>query len=117
MYENISLIKEVNELLSRKESEKLANEYLQKINLSNIGDSRLSQCSTVEIFYTMFIRALMTKESDVIILSPFLIMKNLRDMKKVMENMNLLNTTKKILIFDTIINEDRYKGCPCHMIK
>lgn len=118
MYENISLIKEVNELLSIKEAQKIADDYLKRINLSHIGLFRVSGCSSIEIFYTMFIRALMTKERTVIIITPLSLIKNLRDVESVIQNMNLLNSEKKnIFILDTITNETRYKGCSCHIIK
>ncbi len=118
IHENISLIKEVNELLSRKKSEKIADEYLEKINLAHIGLLRLSQCSSIEIFYTMFIRALMTKERKIIIVTPLSLIKNLRDIKELVQNINILNIHKKdILILDTITNENQYKGCRCHIIK
>lgn len=118
MYENISLIKQVHELISVEKSEMIADEYLKKIELSLIGLLRKSQCSSLEIFYTMFIRALMTDKRTIIIQSPLSLIKNLRDVEIVIQNIILLNSeNKNILILDTITNETRYKGCSCRIIK
>lgn len=117
MLENIALIKEVHELLPRAEAEALANSYLQKIDLSNIGTNRLNQCNSIEIFYCMFIRALMCKESNVIILTPFYLIDNLEDIHSVIEKIDILNDNKNILILDSIKNEIQYEGSLCHIVK
>lgn len=118
MYENIALIKEFHEHLPTKEAQLQANEYLKKIQLENIGLKRVTQCTEVEIFYVMFIRALMTKEMSLIIASPFSITNSLVDVKTVMDNISTLNSEKKnILILDVKSNEPHYKGSLCNMIK
>ncbi len=118
MCENISLIKEVNERLSRKKAEKIADDYLQKINLTKVASARVSQCSSLEIFYTMFIRALMTKEKNIIIARPLSLIQNSKELEKIIQNLHILNAdSKNIIILDTITNESRYKGFSCHIIK
>ena len=49
----------MNELLSKK-VESIANEYLKLLNLPDIEVKRKSQCTSIEIFYTMLIRAFMS---------------------------------------------------------
>jgi len=104
--------------MSVKDAQAIANEYLQMIELSHIGLFRKSQCTSLELFYTMFIRALMTNKRTIIIRSPLSLIKNLRDVEIILQNMILLNLeNKNILILDTITNETRYKGCSCRIIK
>ena len=117
MLENIALIKEVHELLPTKLAQKEASEYLQIIGLGDIGLNRLTQCSSLDIFYILIIRALMTKEMNVIIVTPFHLVDNLRDMESVLANIQKLNDKKNILILDTISNETHYKGCSCNIVK
>ena len=117
MLENIALIKEVHELISIDEAEEIANKALSKIGLSNIGLFRLNQCSSMDVFYVMLIRALMTKEMNVIIVTPFALIKNIRNIKKVIDNINILNSEKTIYLLDDIANETHYKGCSCHIVK
>jgi len=117
MLENIALIKEVHELLGREKAEALANEYLQKIGLSHIGLYRLNQCSDVEIFYVMYIRALMSKATDVIITTPFSLISNLRDIEPIIATLKLLGSEKNIFILDSVINELHYKEKSCHIVK
>jgi len=117
MNENIALIKEVHKHLQIKEAEDIATKYLNKINLSKIGLLRLSQCKPIEIFYVMYIRALMMPEKNLVIVSPFNIIRNVKNMQDVIENLAILNDDKNILIIDTITNESRYKGVRCNMIK
>ena len=104
-------------MLSINEAQKIANEYLIKLNMQHIGLLRKSQCSSIEIFFTMFIRALMSKKKTIIIESPLLIINNIRDIEIIIQKIDLLNNDKKILIIDTIANEAHYKGCTCHIIK
>jgi len=103
--------------LSIKDSEEIANEYLRKISLEHISSFRKSQCSNLEIFYVMIIRALMTKQPNILIIYPISIIKNFREIEIIIENINLLNNGKNITILDTITNETHYKGCTCHIIK
>lgn len=117
MLENIALIKEVHELLSIEKAENTANEYLAKIGLSQIGLKRLNQCTSVEIFYVMFIRALMSKEMNVIIATPFYLISNLRDIQPILDNIEILNENKNIFIFDNITNKSHYEGSSCPIVK
>ena len=117
MIENIALIKEVHEHMPTSLAQKEALDYLSKINLQNIGKNRLTQCKSLEIFYISFIRALMTKEMNVIIVTPFHLIDNLREINTILASIEKLEVQKNILIFDTFSNETHYKGCSCNIIK
>jgi len=117
MYVNIALIKEVHEHLATPLAQKEASDYLKKIGLDDIGLKRVSECGNLEIFYVMFIRALMSKEMTVIIISPFLITTNVGDMKSIINNLSILNSEKNILILDLDSNKIDYKDCLCNIIE
>lgn len=117
MLENIALIKEVHELLSIEKAENIAKESLEKIGLSHIGLNRLNQCSSLEVFYVMFIRALMSRDMNVIITTPFSLISNLRDIQPILDNIEILNTHKNIFIFDNITNKSHYEGSSCPIVK
>ncbi len=117
MVENIALIQEFHQLLSINKAESIAYKQLEKIQLSHISTNRLHECSSLEIFYVMFIRALMTQEMDVIICSPLLLIGELQNMKNVINTLIFLNERKNILILDTQTNEIHYEGCLCHIAK
>ena len=117
MLENIAIVKEVHEHMTTPKAQQLANDTLDKINLSRIGLYRAPKCSTMEIFYVMFIRALMTKETTVIIEIPHSVMENLNELQATFDNLNILKMSKNILILDIIDNETYYEGCSCNIIK
>ncbi len=117
MIENIALIKEVIFRMSTKNAQEIAEKSLQAIELSNIALFRIQECSDLEIFYVMFIRALMSREKNIIISSPYLIIKELIDINKLVEKIDILNKDKEIIILDTQSNSMHYKGCLCNTIK
>ncbi len=109
MLENIALIKEVIELMPTQEAQSLAKEELSKINLSHLGAYRVGQCSSLEIFYIMFIRAMMTKDTHILIDMPYTIIDNLENINEVIDNIQLLKyEDKKIFVLDTVNHESRY---------
>ena len=64
--ENISLIKEVHEFMPREEAQNQASDLLSKIDLKHIALYRANECSVIEIFYVMFMRALMTSDKNIL---------------------------------------------------
>lgn len=117
MLENIALIKEVHELLPTEKAQALALSYLDKIALAQIGLNRQNQCSSLEIFYVMLVRALMTQDINVIIVTPFSLIAKLKDISTIIENIQILNNDKNIYILDNITNEHHYIGTACHIVK
>ena len=117
MLENIALIREVHKHLPTKEAQAEARESLRKIDLENISLNRLNQCNSYEIFCVCLIRALMTKEADVIIVTPFHLIDNLREIQTIVSVIEKLEVQKNILILDTISNETHYKDSSCNIVK
>lgn len=117
MLENIAIIKEVHEYFKTKDAQNLASEYLKKIGAENIALYRIEQCNQLEIFYVMFIRALMSKRENIIIVKPFSLINNLINIHTICDIMNKVNNNKNIFIFDSLANEIHYKGYPCLTIK
>jgi len=116
MLENIALIKEVHQHTPIQEAEEEAQYHLAKIGLDNISKNRIVQCSKIEIFYVMLIRALMTEDKNIVIVLPFSITNNLTDVKGFIDNIEILND-KNILILDLYTNESKYKDTLCNTIK
>ncbi len=116
MLENIALIKEVHQHTPIQEAEEEAQYYLAKIKLDNISKNRIVQCSKLEIFYVMLIRALMTNENNIVILLPFSITNDLTDVKGFIDKIEVLNN-KNILILDLHTNKSKYKDTLCNIIK
>jgi len=117
MLENIALIKEVHEHMPTALAQEEAREALKKIDMENIALNRLNQCNSYEVFCVCLIRALMTKELDVIIVSPFHLIDNLRDIQTIVSSVQMLEVKKNILILDTISNETHYKESSCNIVK
>jgi len=117
MLENIALIKEVHEHMPTQKAQEEAKTFLEKIGLENIGLNRLNQCNSYEVFCVALIRALMTKEMNVIIVSPFHLIDNLRDIESVISTIQKLELKKNILILDTLSNEIHYKESSCNIVK
>ena len=117
MLENISLIKEVHEHMPIEKSQELAMEFLNRVNLSNISLNRIHECSTLEIFYVMFIRALMSSEKRVIIEVTSSVVESLVHMQNVLNGIELLNIGKEIVILDLKERETYYKESRCNIIK
>ena len=116
MCENISLIKEVHHLISTTKAKALAMECLKKLSLEDIAFKRPTQCDDTQKFYVMFIRALMCDVSTVIILDPSRLINTLKDIKAIIENIEVLSE-KSVIILDTFSNEVHYEGCSCHILR
>ena len=117
MLENIALIKEIHEHMATLKAQEIARELLKKISYEHIALSRVSACSPTEIFYIQFIRALMMKEDDILIVTPYSLIDNLRNINVIIENINILTDKKNILIVDILNNEIHYKGTTCNIVK
>lgn len=118
MLENIALIKEVHHLTPTSIAQAEAIELLSIIALENIGRNRLNQCTSLEVFYVMFIRAMMSDEENISIITPFFLIKKLSEIDSVLENIARINNgVKNIIILDTLTNQSHYKGDLCNIIK
>ncbi|MFT7005399.1 MAG: ABC-type lipopolysaccharide export system ATPase subunit [Sulfurimonas sp.] len=117
MLENIALIKEVHNNLATPIAQKEAGEYLDKLGLLDISLNRINQCNSMDIFHVCLIRALMTKETNIIIVTPFHLIDNLRDISTLVSSIETLDIKKNILIIDTISNKTHYKGSSCNIVE
>ena len=94
-----------------KKAQELAKEQLLKLNLSHIENYRVAQCSSLEIFYSMLIRAIMTKDGHILIKMPYTLIDNLENIDELIENIQLLEfQNKKIFILDTVNHQSRYSN-------
>lgn len=118
MLENIALIKEFHEHMPTSQAQSIAKEYLQKLGLAHIGSYRANQCTSLELFYVMVIRALMPRTKDILIVTPLMLIKKIDSMNAIIETLEQLNDgKKKITIVDTLSNKLYYKGCRCNIIE
>ncbi|MEA1982918.1 MAG: hypothetical protein U9N39_05175 [Campylobacterota bacterium] len=115
--ENIAIIKEVHENMNTKQAQIVAQESLDRISLPHIGFKRSNECSIMELFYVMVIRACMSKESRIIIQTPEKLIGNLKNIHVALEKITLLDFKKEILIVDTIDNKNFYKGSLCNIVE
>ena len=117
MLENIALIKEVHEHLATLKAQEIARAMLKKISQDHLSLYRVSSCTPIEIFYVQFIRAVMMKENKIMIVTPFSLIDNLRNINVIIENIKILTDTKHILIVDMLSNEIHYEGTACNTVK
>jgi len=117
MKENIALIREVHHKTPRLEAESEAQKALEKISLGRIGSKRQNECSKLEIFYVMLVRALFSDPKTVVIKRPFSLVDSLLVIDRIIDNTALLNREKAIIILDTKTNYSRYKDCKCNITK
>jgi len=103
--------------MPRSKAEKIARDFLSKVDLEHIEFKRENQCTIVELFYVMFIRALMSKNEYIFIEVKHSVLESLKDIKSVFQNINLLKGDKNIFILDLLENENYYKGSLCNIVK
>ena len=115
--ENIAIIKEVHENMKVLKAQQLAEKTLETIGLGSLGLKRPEECFTNDIFFIMLIRAMMCKEKTIIIESPETMLESLKDIAKVLERIDLLESSKRVLFLDIQNNENYYKGTKCTIIK
>ncbi|MEA2073661.1 MAG: hypothetical protein U9O86_08755 [Campylobacterota bacterium] len=103
--------------MNTKKAQTLAQESLDRISLSHIGLKRSNECSIMELFYVMVIRACMSKESRIIMQTPGKLIGNLKNIHVALEKVTLLEFKKEILIVDTTDNKNFYKGSLCNIVE
>ena len=78
---------------------------------------RPEECSSWEVFLVCLIRATMTKDTHVIIVTPFHLIDDLESFKTILDAIKKLDIQKKISVFDIVSNKIHYEGYPCITIK
>jgi len=79
IYMNIALIKQYHENMPRREAERLAVEYLKRLDLGHIAHKRNPALSPEERFCAMLLRAAMVKDAMILIDQPFKIISHLKN--------------------------------------
>ncbi|QOP40274.1 hypothetical protein [Sulfurimonas marina] len=108
MKENIALIREVHHNLDLRLAEEEAVAMLKKIELEQLADKRQRDCSNLEKFYVMLIRAVMCDAQKILIRLPFSIIDSIVDPNELLDNIKKLEVQKEFIFLDTIANKSHY---------
>jgi len=81
IYMNIALIKEYHEDMPRRQAQRLAVEYLERVDLGHIAYKRNPALNPEERFCGMLLRAAMVKDAMILIDQPFKIIPHLKDIR------------------------------------
>lgn len=116
MIENISLILQVHEGLSRKAAHKRSHQSLKALELSHLASWRYDVCREKEIFYVQLIRARMQKDAKIVIDQPFAFLAEEMDLEFIFTALDrLMIDYQDILIIDLSGQKNRYKETACHI--
>lgn len=118
MIENIALILQVHEGLSRKAAHKRARQELKALELLHLADWRYNVCSDKEIFYVQLIRAHMQKNAKIVIDQPFAFLAEEVDLGFIFTALDrLMIAYEEVLIIDLLGQKSHYKETACHIEK
>ncbi len=116
MIENISLIMQIHDRLSRKNAQKAAYDALKSLGLISIAALRYDACSDKEIFYVQLIRAFVKKGAKIVIDQPFAFVAEENSINFILEALDkLLIPYQRIIIIDLDNQKSRYKEVSCHI--
>ncbi len=113
--ENIAIIKEIQAHKSVRKAETEALELLKLLSLEDIANKRASQCSELEIFCTMLLRAMMNQRDRIIIVTPFSLITTLIEINEINDILCKLDIKKDIIIVDMQNNGAHYEGDLCNI--
>jgi len=116
MIENIALIMQVDERLSRKEAQKIAYDAMKPLGLISVAPLRYDVCSQKEIFYVQLIRAFVKKGAKIIIDQPFAFLAEENSINFILDALDaLLIPYQQVMIIDLENQGSRYKEVSCHI--
>jgi len=116
MIENISLVLQVHEGLSRKAAHERSFQALEALGLSHLAAWRYDVCREKEIFYVQLIRAHMQKDVKIIIDQPFSFLAEEMDLAFILTALDrLMISYEDVLIIDLIGQKSHYKETACHI--
>ena len=116
MIENISLILQVHEGLSRQAAHKRSRDALKALDLSDLSALRYDVCSEKEIFFVQLIRAHMQKDAKIIIDQPFAFLAEEMDLEFILTALDrLMISYEDVLIIDLTGQKSHYKETACHI--
>jgi ABC-type lipopolysaccharide export system ATPase subunit len=118
MIENIALILQVHEGLSREAAHKRAHQKLKVLELLHLANWRYDICSEKEIFYVQLIRAHMQKNAKIVIDQPFAFLAEEVDLGFIFTALDrLMIAYEEVLIIDLTGQKSHYKETACHIEK
>lgn len=118
MLENISLVLQVHERLSRKKAQDEAYKALSSLGLEEIASLRYEACSEKVIFLVQVIRACIQKDAKIIIEQPFILLSDEIDLNFIFDALDSLHVSyDRVLIIDLMHQKDYYEENRCHIIK
>ena len=116
--ENIALIEEVHQKISRIDAHVNAMKKLEKINFAHLAKKRTSQCNEFEHFAVTFIRATMMQYATIVIITPLMQYSSIDPIADMQHMMQALEITVPVIVLDLKLYEKEYeaKGLICHTI-
>ncbi len=116
MVENIALIIQVHERLSRKKAQKFAYDALKTLGLDHLASLRYDACTAEEIFYAQLIRAFVKKGARIVIDQPFVFLTEQNSINFILNALDaLLIPYQRVLIVDLKHQQSHYKEVSCHI--
>ncbi len=118
MIENISLILQVHQGLSREAAHKVVHQDLKALKLLHLAQWRYDICSEKELFYVQLIRAHMQKDAKIVIDQPFAFLAEEVDLGFIFTALDrLMIAYEEVLIIDLLGQKSHYKETACHIEK
>ncbi len=116
MIENIALVMQVHERLSRKKAQKRAYDALKALGLIHLRALRYDACSDKEIFYVQLIRAFVRKGAKIIIDQPFVFLAEETSINFILDALDALFIPyQQVIIIDLEHQQSHYKEISCHI--
>lgn len=108
MIENIAIIEEFHNRITTNEAHSHGFELLKKINCESIAYKHINECSYLELFYVMLLRAIMCKEDVIIVCYVYFLVEDLETLDPIVEVLENLKIQKKIVFVDSKKNKHLY---------
>ncbi len=117
--ENIALIQEVHERLTREAAHENALDKLRLLGLEAIAKSRIASCSQFEYFCISMIRASMMLDAKIYIILPLQQFHTNSSIEDMVHSICNINIQEHVIILDLVSNIEEYKlkGVSCHIIE
>jgi len=118
MQENISLILQTHEHLSRNKAYQRVDKALTSLHIEHLALLRYEVCSAKEIFLVQLIRACIQKSARIIIEQPFMFLNDEINLNFLFDALDALDVSwERIRIIDLKHQENYYEEDRCHIIK
>jgi hypothetical protein len=104
--------------MGRRKAIKTAQEALNKLGYGHIGHYRSVQCNLKELFVAQLIRASMMQYAKIIIIRPFVMLKDTENIQMILECLGALKEGCDCMILDMKANKPKYEagGEACRII-